>query len=102
MTPRRLACLTMTAALTASATGALAATACANRTTVVERLASRYGETLQSMGLHRDNSVIEVYASNSTGTWTILVTRPDGVACLLASGEMWENHGAGEEPGEDV
>ncbi len=65
-------------------------TACAERTTVVKRLAEKYGETLQSLGLHQNNAVVEVYASDETGSWTILMTRPDGVACLMASGQMWE------------
>lgn len=65
-------------------------TACAERTLVVERLSERYGETLKSMGLHQSDGVVEVYASEETGTWTILVTRPDGQACLLAAGQMWE------------
>jgi hypothetical protein len=77
--------------------------ACAERTLVVERLAERYGETLQSMGLHQNNAVLEVYASEETGTWTILVTSPDGNACLLAAGKMWEGHAAPlGKPGKDV
>ena len=42
------------------------------------------------MGLNQSNGVLEVYASDETGTWTILVTSPDGKACLLAAGKMWE------------
>jgi hypothetical protein len=42
------------------------------------------------MGLHQNNTLLEVYASEETGTWTILVTRPDGVACLIAAGQMWD------------
>lgn len=63
---------------------------CAAHEQVVERLAERYGETLQSMGMHSSNGLLEVYASEETGTWTILVTSPDGTACLLAAGQMWE------------
>jgi hypothetical protein len=63
---------------------------CADRTQVVSRLEERYGETLQSMGLHQNNSVLEVFASEETGTWTILVTRADGVTCLIAAGQMWD------------
>lgn len=70
-------------------------TACAERSQVIARLAEKYGETLQSLGLHNNNAVVEVYASDSTGSWTILMTKPDGVACLVASGEMWEGQ-AGE------
>lgn len=63
---------------------------CAARAQVVERLAERFGETLQSMGLNQRNRLIEIYASDSTGSWTILMTRPDGTSCLVASGELWE------------
>ena len=63
---------------------------CAERAKVVERLAERFGETLRSVGLHRDDAVVEVYSSEATGTWTILMTRPDGITCLLAAGQRWE------------
>ncbi len=64
--------------------------ACANRTQVVQRLEQRFGETLKSIGLHRDDAVVEVYSSEATGTWTILLTRTDGISCLLAAGQRWE------------
>ena len=60
---------------------------------MVAKLAKRFGETLRSVGLQRAEGLVEVYASEKTGTWTILVTRPDGMSCLLAAGELWE-----EEP----
>ncbi len=78
-------------------------TACAERTKVVERLSEKYGETLQSMGLQQSDSVMEIYASEETGTWTILITRPDGQACLVAAGRMWEAHSTpARAPGKDV
>lgn len=64
--------------------------ACAERALVVERLESRFGEVRQAMGLNRGNAVVEVYASAETGTWTILVTTPNGIACLVASGDLYE------------
>ncbi len=76
-------------------------TACAERTSVVARLADRYGETLQSIGLQSNSAVVEVYASVDTGTWTILMTRPDGISCLIASGESWQKDVA-EAPGSDA
>ena len=77
--------------------------ACAERTLVVQRLADRYGETLQSMGLNQSNGVVEVYASEETGTWTILVTSPDGKTCLLAAGKMWEADATPlAKPGQDA
>jgi hypothetical protein len=77
--------------------------ACAARALVVERLAERYGETLVSMGMHANAGLLEVYASEATGTWTILVTSPDGLACLIAAGEMWEGQAAPlSKPGKDA
>lgn len=64
--------------------------ACAERTKVIERLAEKYGETRQAMGLHQNNGVLEVYASEETGTWTILVTMPNGLSCLIAAGQGWD------------
>jgi len=64
---------------------------CAQREKVVARLAERFGETLQSIGLQSERGVVEIYASEATGTWTILLTGPDGAACLVAAGEAWES-----------
>nr|WP_254684998.1 hypothetical protein [Tateyamaria omphalii] len=63
---------------------------CGPRDIVVSRLAEGYGETRQSMGLGANNSVIEVFASDESGTWTITVTTPNGVTCLVASGQAFE------------
>ncbi len=64
---------------------------CADHTTVVERLAERYGESRQTIGLASDNSVVEVFASMDTGSWTITVTRPGGPTCLVAVGQAYQH-----------
>jgi hypothetical protein len=63
---------------------------CAPREVVVERLADRYGETRQSMGLGANNAMVEVFASPSSGTWTITITSAHGITCLVASGQAFE------------
>lgn len=63
---------------------------CAPRDAVVDRLAEGYGETRQSVGLGANNAVVEVFASDETGTWTITVTTPNGMTCLVASGQSYE------------
>ena len=63
---------------------------CAKREAVVSRLAQAYGEVRHSMGLGANNAVIEVFASDETGTWTITVTTTDGMTCLVASGQAYE------------
>lgn len=77
-------------ALTTGAVHAQGAASCANRDLIVERLADRYGETRQSAGLNQNNGMVEIFASEETGTWTILVTMPTGTSCLLAAGRDWQ------------
>ena len=62
----------------------------APRDRVVERLAGTYGETRRSMGLGADNAVVEVFASDTSGSWTITVTLPNGLTCIVASGQAFE------------
>lgn len=71
---------------------------CAPRDTVVDRLAEGYGETRRSIGLGANNAVMEVFASDETGTWTITVTLPNGMTCLVASGQAFETMAEGLPP----
>lgn len=78
------------AALAAQQVAAEGGRNCAPRPVVIERLADTYGETRQSIGLGAQGVVVEVFASHQTGSWTITATLPDGVTCLVASGEGFE------------
>ncbi len=100
----RFLLLTGLLAIPATTPPALASTAqCAPRERVVERLASTYGETRQSIGLGANNAVIEVFASTESGTWTITVTTTEGLTCLVASGQAFETMAeALPPPGEDA
>lgn len=86
---KKLLTVILGAALLA-ATSVQAAQQCGNRATVLDRLASKYGESRQSVGLAANNGVVEIFASKETGTWTILVTQPSGQTCLIASGQAFE------------
>lgn len=63
---------------------------CGPRDAVIERLSNQFGETRRGIGLGTQNRVVEVFASDETGTWTITLTLPDGRTCLMASGQSWE------------
>lgn len=80
------------AALGATVTSAAAQATrnCGEREAVVQRLADGYGETRQSIGIGANNSVVEVFASTESGTWTITVTAAGGLTCLVASGQAFE------------
>lgn len=68
---------------------AFAQQTCAPRQAVLDQLAGRFGETRQSMGIAANGFVVELFAT-PPGSWTITATRPDGVTCLIASGEAFE------------
>ncbi len=63
---------------------------CAPRDLVVKRLAEKYGESRQSIGMGQQGMVMETFASAETGSWTITVTTPNGMTCLVASGQSYE------------
>jgi hypothetical protein len=63
---------------------------CGERGAVVANLEKTYSEAPVSIGLASNGSVIEVLASPS-GSFTIILTQPNGLSCVMAAGENWEN-----------
>ena len=84
----RLKLAALSAALAVTG-GTASAQACSDRTALVERLASKYGEVFAGGGLRDSSTVFEVWMSEDTGTWTILLTQANGTACIMASGTNW-------------
>ena len=64
---------------------------CNARDQVLTHFDSKYSEAPVAMGLANNGGVIEVLSSGSGNTWTIIITMPNGVTCLLATGESWES-----------
>ena len=67
-----------------------AAPQCAPHDIVATSLATQFGEARRAMGLAQDNTVMELYAAPDTGTWTLTVTLPGGMTCLVAAGKNFE------------
>ena len=80
------------AALTGLAAGTASAQqmVCGERQHLVKHLGAAYSEAPANLGLDATGSLLEVLTSEK-GTWTILVTDPHGVTCVVAAGENWEN-----------
>ena len=72
-------------------------TRCGDRGDIVSDLATKFGETRRSVGLNHDNSFIEIFASDENGTWTALVTAPNGKTCIVAWGTGWDG-----DPGDAI
>jgi hypothetical protein len=72
-----------------AAVPAMAQTVCSIRAEFIDQFAHRYAENPVAMGLASNGGVVEVLASEG-GSWTLLVTMPNGVSCVVAAGENWE------------
>jgi hypothetical protein len=91
MNASRLTAPLAAALLSLTACAPARAATCATRQAVLDRLENSYGETVQSIGLGSNNGIVEMFASSETGTWTITVTLPNGMTCLVASGQAFED-----------
>ncbi len=70
---------------------AQAQVACGARDSVVRNLGEKYGEVRRGGGLTGSTAIYEIWASEATGSWTILKTTPNGMACVMAVGEGWQD-----------
>lgn len=64
---------------------------CALRANVLSHLKSKYEETPVAIGLTNDGGLVELITADDGKTWTLIVTNPNGMACLIATGESWES-----------
>ncbi len=63
---------------------------CAKRPDLLRHLDANYQEAPISMGLADNGNVIEVFSAKDGATWTITVSLPNGLTCMVASGQFWE------------
>ncbi len=85
---KRLFALTLTFGMAATAPPAFAQN-CAEREHVIAKLQDRYAEELAFGGLQKSRgaqSVMEVWTSKETGSYTVLVTQANGISCIVAVG----------------
>ena len=77
-------------AVSCTALPAFAETVCAVRQQILESLRMEYYEAPRGLGMANDGNVIELLSSREGKTWTLLVTMPGGISCVIAAGESWE------------
>jgi len=94
MPMRGLACILMIAAIAYASASAFSQTVtqtrmnCAERAAIVAKLVG-YHEEPEAIGLNNDGTLLEVFVSPQ-GTWTVLVSSPQGQSCIAAIGEAWQ------------
>jgi hypothetical protein len=67
------------------------AVTCLPRDALVSSLETSHGEQLTGGGLQNAARVIEIWSSDRTGSFTVFVTRTDGMACIVATGQNWHS-----------
>ena len=62
---------------------------CTKRTALVKALHNKYEEQRRGMGIASKTGVVEFYMSDK-GTWTVVMSMPNGMSCIIAAGRDWE------------
>lgn len=62
---------------------------CNKRDNVISLLANKYKESPIAVGVTNTGGLVEVLSTGDGNTWTIIVTTPQGMSCLVAAGEGW-------------
>ena len=74
---------------TARAQTPVQAQQCDQRAKVIGHLAQKYKEAPVAIGVTTSGGMVEVLTSGDGGTWTIILSNPNGTSCLVAAGEGW-------------
>lgn len=70
---------------------AAAETQCDERENVLKLLSKKYKENPVAIGVTNNGGLVEVLSANEGSTWSIIVTTPKGMSCLVAAGEGWRD-----------
>ena len=84
-----LAALTAVFVCGASASAFAVEVQCATHNQMAGLLSKKYSEAPVAMGTVNQDRFMQLFVS-AKGSWTILVTKTDGEACIVAAGENWE------------
>lgn len=63
---------------------------CNPRSNFVEHLKEKYNEQPLAVGLNNDGRVLELFGTSDGKTWTLIITDPAGISCVVTSGESWQ------------
>jgi hypothetical protein len=61
---------------------------CGRREQIVKDITATFREKRAAIALLLTGDVLEVFVSPA-GTWTIVVSKASGLACIVAAGEIW-------------
>src|SRR3546814_3013618 len=73
-----------------STSAAMAQPQCDQRESVLQVLQQKYKEQPIALGVTHNGGLVEVLTTGNGNTWSIIVTTPPGMSCLVAAGEGWK------------
>lgn len=85
--PRLFSAIALLAALPFSA--AVDAAQCGDSASIAAYLARKYREKPRAAGMVGSRGYMQLYVAE-TGTWTVLLTSPEGISCIIAAGDGLE------------
>jgi len=81
--------LVLGAALVLASSSAFAAPQCNSRDKVLALLSETYSEAPVAVGVTNNGGLVEVLSTGDGNTWSMIITSPQGMSCLVAAGEGW-------------
>ena len=63
---------------------------CGPRKDVLTKLAGSLHQQPSSVALTSNGQLLEVLKSDTDLVWTILITSPQGLSCVIATGDGWQ------------
>tara|TARA_R110000851_G_scaffold115675_4_gene241622 strand:- start:6201 stop:6452 length:252 start_codon:yes stop_codon:yes gene_type:complete len=63
---------------------------CGSREAVLSHVVDNFAEVRQSRMMTSGNNLLEIYANEETGTWSALVSDPQGQTCFVEHGDYYE------------
>src|SRR3546814_17913127 len=73
-----------------STSAAMAQPQCDQRESVLQVLQQKYKEQPIALGVTHNGGLVEVLTTGNGNTWSIIVTTPHGMYCLVAAGDGWQ------------
>lgn len=58
---------------------------------IARLLSTDFSERPVAYGLQQDGTLMQIFASKTGETWTVVLTTPTGLSCIVAEGTRWEN-----------
>ncbi len=63
---------------------------CGPRDEILSALSQKYSEAPSAIGLTSTGELLQVLTSADHATWSIVVSRADGLSCIVAVGADWQ------------